>query len=163
MLNAILRVRHNLIVKQIFSIVKTWKWSKNAGKFHCWYYVQRQTLKKQLQGTGVQILYNIAKCHGCIFYCEILYLFTTYNPALVDSSVFWIFVVIILLNTKSCLIATEQLQISVHFVPKGMNNLLQPSNVFLNCVCSLYTIFWPSYISWCIAKCLIEWWWWYPN
>jgi len=48
MLNAILRVRHNLIVKQIFTIVKTWKWSKYAGKFHCWY-VQRQMLKKQLQ------------------------------------------------------------------------------------------------------------------
>jgi len=26
MLNAILRVRHNLIVKQIFTIAKTWKW-----------------------------------------------------------------------------------------------------------------------------------------
>jgi len=36
MLNAILQVRQ-LNVKQIFTIKKTWKWSKNVGKFHCWH------------------------------------------------------------------------------------------------------------------------------
>jgi len=37
MLNVILRVRHNMIVEQTFTIVKTWKWSKNAGKLHCYH------------------------------------------------------------------------------------------------------------------------------
>jgi len=43
MSNTILQVRHNLIVKQIFVIVKTWKWSENPGKIHSWY-VPRQNV-----------------------------------------------------------------------------------------------------------------------
>ena len=43
-------------------------------------------------------------------------------PVLVDSNVFWIFVVIMLLNTKSTLIVTKRLVFL--FVQKSINNLL---------------------------------------
>ena len=41
------------------------------------------------------------------FYCEILYLFAISNVALEVSSVFWIFVVIMLQKIKSFLIARK--------------------------------------------------------
>jgi len=107
--------------------------------------------------TRVQITYDIAKCHGCSFGCEILCLFAAYNLALVDSSVFLIFVVIMQLNTKSSLIATKQL---VYFLSRKV--LTTCSIECFSELCT-YTIFWPSRISWCIATCRIEGWWWYTN
>ena len=98
-------VRHNLKMKQIFAIVKTWKWSKNAGNMNCWY-VPRQCWRTR--HTAVQILHNIATCHGCsIVFAVIFSTFLHHSGALVDSSIFWIFVVIMLLKTP--LIVAKQL------------------------------------------------------
>jgi len=59
------------------------------------------------------------------FYCEIMYLFAIYNLALEDSSVFWIFVVIMLLKIKSLLIARKLYSsCKLTFDPKTINNLL---------------------------------------
>jgi len=47
---------------------------------------------------------------------------TRVAPALVDFIVFWIFVMMMMLNTKSLLIATKQLVYL--FAPRGITNLL---------------------------------------
>ena len=94
--------------------------------------------------------YTILQMSFLHFCCVILYLFATYNLALVNSSVFWIFVVIMQLNTKWSLIATK------HLVYFWSQNVL--TTCYIECFSELctYTIFWPSHISWCIAKCLTE-------
>jgi len=78
-------------------------------------------------------------------------------PVLVGCNVFWIFVVTVLLNTKSLLIVTKQLVF--FFAQKSINNLLHQM-FFKWCTC---TIFWPSEIPWCVDKCIIEGWWWYSE
>ena len=50
--------------------------------------------------------------------------------------------------------------IGVLFCPKKYKQPA-PSNVFLNSV--RIQFFWPSDISWCVDKCIIEGWWWYSE
>jgi len=156
MLNAILLVRHNLIVKQIFAIAKTWKWWKKLENFIVGMYKSKCWRNSSLESTNawptrVQILYNTTKCHGCIFCCEILCLYAAYNLAFVDSSVFWIFVVIVLLNTKSSLIATQQLVYSL-----SQKALITCSIECFSELCA-FTIFWPIHISWLVYCQMPHW------
>ena len=117
--------------------------------------VPRQSWR--MRYNSAHILHNIAICHGCIFCCEILYLFATYSLSLENSSVFCIFVVIMLLKIKSLSIARKLLV--YFFGPKSINNLLHRM------------FFWMVYMydflaklkCWCMAKCLTEGWWWYPE
>jgi len=78
-------------------------------------------------------------------------------PVLVGCNVFWIFVVTMLLNMKSFLIATKQL---VFFFAQKRKKTC-PIKCFSKwCMC---TISWPSEICWCVNKCIIEGWWWYSE
>ena len=67
-------------------------------------------------------------------------------PLLVDCNAFWIFVVAMLLNTKSCLIVAKHLVII--FAPKSINNLFH--QMFSEC-CTC-TILWPSEILGTLLK-----------
>jgi len=64
----------------------------------------------------------------------------------------WIFVVTMLLNTKSLRNKT-----GVHFCPKSIKNLLHQMFFWKVYVYN----FWPSEIPWCVDKCITEGRWWY--
>ena len=72
-------------------------------------------------------------------------------------NVFWIFVVTMMLNTKSLLIATKYLVF--FFAQKSINNLLHQMFFCTVCVCNV----WPSEIPWFMDKRLTEGWWWYSE
>jgi len=70
------------LVKQIFSVVKTWKIPKMQANslLVCTKAILENEIGDRLYYCR-HIPHNIATCHGCIFYCEILYLFAMYNLA----------------------------------------------------------------------------------
>jgi len=128
--------------------------TKNAGKFHCCY-VPWHCWRTRY--TTAHMLHNITTWHGCIVCSMILYLFAIYNLALEDSSVFWIFVLMMLLKTNTLLIARKLL---VHFLGrKTINNLFH--RMFFWVVYKYDFFAKPK--SWCMAKCLTEWWCWCPR
>jgi len=79
-------------------------------------------------------------------------------PGLVDPNVFWVFVVTMLLNTKSSLIVTKWLVF--FFAPQSINSLFHQMFFWTMCV---YNFFLPSEIPWCVAKSLTERWWWHSE